>query len=190
MTHARLRLALFLVCLLPTLAYAGEPLGIFANLPGFSREQSRLTYEAGQKLVAAAQGQQADKPLLQGRGLICALAQMMQGSIEAEVVRYSKEMTAGQVGNARKAISYLREVQEKHCDRPKGGGGGSGNEGDQLVAAFVKQHSGTTRHRVAEARHRLREWVGLPEASLAQELALVGAVVVAGALAVPTLAFP
>jgi hypothetical protein len=177
----RIALALLLLSL-PALA---QPLGPTTQLPGFDQEQSRMVYEEGSRILRDAQqrfGPKLGIKSLTGRALVCALSQLIQGVIEAAAFQQGAGLTPAQVSGARTAIDYLRDVQAQNCDRPRGGGMGTGNEGDRLVKAFFDAHAPQARSLLETVSERLTTMF-TPAAARSARDVLIAAVLVAVGIA-------
>jgi hypothetical protein len=179
--------AVLLLVLLSVPAVA-EPLGPGTVLPGFDKEQSRMVYEEGSRILNDAQrklGSKVGVSRLSGRALMCGLAGMMQGVIEAAAFNIRGQLTPSDIASARKAINYLSDIQAQNCDRTGGGGLGTGNDGDRLLKAFFDAHAPQARSILEEVRDKLGSILNADAARAARDAMLAAVIVAAGLVTAP-----
>jgi hypothetical protein len=169
-------------------AVAG-PLGPTTQLPGFDREQSRMVYEEGSRLfqeaiqkVGARVG--VDRAKMSAKEVQCGVAQFMRAAIEAAAFQRGG-LSASQVSGARRAIEHLQRVADEFCDRPKGGGLGTGNAGDKVAKAFFDEYAPQARTTLDTVRDRLASIFSPEGARAARDAVLAAVLVVAGAVTLP-----
>jgi hypothetical protein len=172
-----------------SLAWA-QPVGPDVTLPGLDRSESREFNARGTSLLEETQRQKGGPPLQPGgRGFICALAGFTAAVIVGEMNHPGARLSPADIRDARKALVYLNDVMNRFCDRPKGGDVGSGNDGDKLLG-FAVARLPKARMSLSEARKLVGDFLGLPESSIARDVALSVAVILAGAATLPSLAVP
>lgn len=175
-------LAAILAVLISTATFAAQ-----APIPGLDAHQSELVLQEGSRLfdVARAEfeaGHGAQQ--LSVEDVVCGTARMMQGRLAGTLMEVPN-LSAGQVASVKRAINYLQGVVDKNCERPKGGGDGSGNAGDRIVQAWASKHAPTARNVLEEMRDKLRTVSGVDVSRAARDVVLAAALVAAGLATAP-----
>lgn len=181
-------MALFFAALLAAATATAQPIGPDVPIPGFDQEQARTVFDEGARRFAHVVKRHATEigiHKLTARATICGVAQMMQNAILTSAADVSLDLLAPKMAGVRRALHHLKDIENRHCDRPPGGAAGTGNEGDRLVKAFLDASAPQAKGLSERLEEVLIPLLESSAAAAARDAMLAAAVIAAGLASAP-----